>query len=115
MTLLEETKEELTNFKKKPADVKWVGSSDYGWMTWEEFEKVSDFEYVNGFGSAHIAEDLVIVGTDWWLERCEYDGSEWWDFKKLHRKPKEHCPNMKVGGEDVMWEDLKEINQTEVH
>lgn len=36
--------------------------------------------YDAGYGSAEIREDLLIVGTDWWLERDEYDGSEWWTF-----------------------------------
>lgn len=25
----------------------------------------------------------MVVGDDWWLERHEYDGSEWWEFKRL--------------------------------
>ena len=28
--------------------------------------------YNNGYGSAEIREDLVIVGNGWWLERDEY-------------------------------------------
>ena len=37
----------------------------------------------SGYGSAEIREDLVIVGKDWWLERDEYDGSEWWAFHTM--------------------------------
>lgn len=36
--------------------------------------------YDSGYGSAEIREDLLIVGDGWWLERREYDGSEWWEF-----------------------------------
>ena len=36
--------------------------------------------YDSGYGSAEIREDLTIVGEGWWLERDEYDGSEWWAF-----------------------------------
>ena len=31
--------------------------------------------------------DLLIVGDDWWLERHEYDGAEWWEFKTLPCEP----------------------------
>jgi hypothetical protein len=30
----------------------------------------------------------MVIGSDWWLERHEYDGSEWWEFKSLP-KPRE--------------------------
>ena len=39
--------------------------------------------YDAGYGSAKIREDLVIIGTDWWLERKEYDGKEWWSFLSM--------------------------------
>lgn len=39
--------------------------------------------YDAGFGAAEIREDLVIVGKNWWLERREYDGSEWWVFRTM--------------------------------
>lgn len=29
-----------------------------------------------------------MAGDDWWLERAEYDGSEWWKFKTLPVEPK---------------------------
>lgn len=40
-----------------------------------------DFEYDHGYGSQEL------FGTVWledgtWLERGEYDGSEWWEYKK---------------------------------
>jgi len=47
-------------------------------------------EYDSGYGATKVAKDLVIVGEDWWLERCEYNGSEWWEFKTLPVKPKAH-------------------------
>ena len=43
----------------------------------------SGFNYDNGFGGAEVHGDLKIVGNDWWMERGEYDGSEWWEFKTL--------------------------------
>jgi len=88
--LLKETLEVLWQHGKKSGDVKWCGTKN-GWCTWDEFRSVAkDIEYDNGYGTAMIADDLVIVGEDWWLERHEYDGSEWWEFKTLPVKPKVH-------------------------
>lgn len=52
-------------------------------VTWEDFAKFGDVEYYSSFGSVEIARDLVVVGDGWWLERHEYDGSEWWEYKEL--------------------------------
>jgi len=38
------------------------------------------------------------VGDDWWLERHEYDGSEWWVFQKLPIKPQNKIEPNKVTG-----------------
>lgn len=32
---------------------------------------------------------LIVVGKDFWLERHEYDGSEWWEFKSIPMEPEE--------------------------
>lgn len=82
--LIEETVKNLGYEKYAPNDVKWVGSCDGRYaMSWIEFtEKFKGLTYDAGFGGAEIAYDLVVVGDDWWLERHEYDGSEWWEFKK---------------------------------
>ena len=90
--LLEETKEKLVGCHKTPKDVLWVGTSDGSEaITWEEFEKMADFDYDNGYGAVDIRLNLVIVGKDWWLERYEYDGDEFWIYKKqpkLQENPK---------------------------
>ena len=50
---------------------------------WDEFAIVADnYNYDSGFGSAEVNEDLKIIGYNWWMERREYDGAEWWEFKK---------------------------------
>lgn len=37
--------------------------------------------YYDGYGATEINEHLKIIFTDdSWLERREYDGSEWWEF-----------------------------------
>jgi len=78
--LLKETIQELLDNGKVPNDVKWVGNNKI-WFTWEEFSKIADFTYDHSYGIQKIKEELVVVGDDWWLERMEYDGSEWWEFK----------------------------------
>lgn len=82
-----ETLDELTKNGKKPSDVKWCGSRGHFQFSFDDFLKIADIEYDSGYGGNEIARDLVIVGENWWLERGEYDGSEWWEFKTLPLKP----------------------------
>ena len=102
INFLAETIEKLNQFKLTPKDVCWVGILDKDEldelnpdseknisMTWDTFKKNADFEYDNGVGMRHINLNLIVVGSDWWLERHDYDGSEWWEFKKLPVRPKE--------------------------
>jgi hypothetical protein len=59
--------------------------------TKEEFDQFLDsldFEYDNGYGSQ------VLFGTVWfrdgsWMERGEYDGSEWWELRRRPEIPQE--------------------------
>ena len=93
-TLLKETIRVLREYDKTPADVKWCGSKSFGWFTWDEFASVADRDY--GFSGllddahAKVAIDLVIVGSDWWLERYTCNEKEWWEFKALPNKPDVH-------------------------
>lgn len=41
-----------------------------------------DFTYDNGFGGQELY-GTVVFKDESWLERGEYDGSEWWNYKKL--------------------------------
>lgn len=86
INLLDETICELVANGKDSDDVLWVGDKD-GYTTWSEFVSKADEEYDNGYGGNEVQDKLVIVGSDWWLERGEYDGSEWWEFKSLPKKP----------------------------
>jgi len=98
MNLLEETLTKLEMNGKSEKDVKWVGDIKSGYInshirsfsgvkTWSEFKKIAkNIDYDNGYGGVEISENLVVVGDNWWLERHEYDGSEWWEFKTLPKK-----------------------------
>lgn len=95
--LLKETIDELNTYGKVGDDVLWVGRVCWigigdckaYYTTWEDFCSKADFEYDSGYGEPEIPMDLIVVGKDFWLERCEYDGSEWWEFKTMPIKPKE--------------------------
>lgn len=81
MNLYNETTDDLTRYNKTWNDVVWVGSSDGKYIYDKNtLESLFDIEYDSGYGRNYICTDLVICGTDWWMERGEYDGSEWWNF-----------------------------------
>lgn len=109
-TFLEETKEMLKECGKSPQDVRWCGSYEFGWFSWEEFVKVANFEYDEGFGAQEVARDLIIVGDDFWLERREYDGSEWWEMASFPGKPKNKAVPKYLYKKDECESSLKELN-----
>lgn len=94
INFLEETLDMLKDCGKTEDDVIWVGRCEY-WAssypdvknTWEWFKSKANFEYDNGYGGAEIPLSLVVVGEDFWLERHEYDGSEWWEYKRIPTEP----------------------------
>ena len=100
INLLEETIAELQANGKQESDVLWVGDAYYNFnhdahpyisykSTWEDFCSKANFEYNNGYGGNEISMNLIVVGKDFWLERHEYDGSEWWEFKTMPIEPEE--------------------------
>ena len=80
--LLEETTKVLSKYDKKPSDVLWVGNKKHK-TTWDNFSQVANNTYDNGFGAPVVDVALVVMGSDFWLERHEYDGSEWWKYKSF--------------------------------
>ena len=95
-------------------DVKFIQGDDFKVSNnKDELLELMNFEYDDGYGAPQIAEDLIIVGDNWWLERGEYDGSEWWEYKETPR------PNLKlkeikrfqVKDDQVGWESLKDVNE----
>ena len=55
--LLQETLKALEDNGKTPNDVLWVGDLEKK-TTWENFAKLAEFEYDNGFGGCMIQEEL---------------------------------------------------------
>lgn len=78
--LLEETLQALRENGKTEKDVLYVESFPLT-TSWEAFKRNANFNYDDGYGCNEISLSLKIVGDSWWLERNEYDGSEWWEFK----------------------------------
>lgn len=109
--LLDETMEALKSHNKDIGDVIWVGSADGQYaISWFEFIMIAPITYNDSYGSQKIAKDLVIVGKDFWLERGEYDGSEWWEYKtipSLELEPKTFSSVM--NGDS--WASIEEMNR----
>lgn len=110
INLLEETEEELVTHNKTSDDVLWIGGSDFT-ISIEEFKKLANQEYDNGFGAPEVAQDLKVVGKDWWLQRHEYDGAEHWDYMTYPKKPSEQKSVKRVITCNIGWETLREMQE----
>lgn len=84
--LWEETIADLEENGKKWEDVEFVCTDDYVLVNFEKEAK--EIYYDSGYGGAEIPMNLKVVGSDFWMERHEYDGSEWWEYKTMPKKPK---------------------------
>lgn len=110
--LWEETIEFLKENDKTFEDVLYIQGIDFK-VTKENFEIVAKkTDYDSGFGAQRVATDLVLVGDGWWVERCEYDGSEWWEFKTIPtEKDKVVFISYLDGG---MWDTIKDLNEVKL-
>ena len=81
INLWEETLDKLKVSNKTIDDVCYIICQNYI-IPIDEYKKIADCTYDNGYGLPVVNVDLKIVGDDWWLEREEYDGSEWFSFKQ---------------------------------
>ncbi len=106
--LLAETIEILEKHGKTLDDIDWFGGEDFQ-ISREQFIELANIEYDPGYGRQEIANDLILVGKDFWLERHEYDGAEWWAFKCPPPKP----PEIRVIHtlSEAGWGTLKQINE----
>lgn len=108
MNLKQETINVLEQHGLSVDDIEWIGTKEYT-IPFDRELSVLDVEYYGGYGGQEIAHDLIIVGKDFWLERLEYDGAEWWEFKTMPTKPNELRNYTKVN--DGSWHALSEINE----
>jgi hypothetical protein len=115
MNLLEETKKAITESGHTADDIVFIGSERTGHRcTWEEFQTIANVDYDSGFGSAEVAQDLIVVFKDGQkLWRGEYDGSEWWSLSSPFVMPEASHPISRltvVGTDRCGWTDLSELN-----
>jgi hypothetical protein len=98
--LLFETIRALKEYGKTPEDIEFFqavgGALELKTCDWAGFVAYAETHFASyypGHGSQEVPAALVIVGSNWWLERSEYDGAEWWSFKQ---KPEPHRKVRKV-------------------
>ena len=124
MNLKEETLNVLHNHGKHKADVKYVCGEDFQ-ISLGQFWELSDTEYDSSYGAPEIAQDLMLIGDDFWMERGEYEGAELWDF---HTMPdttglpireitalsvRQYNAICKPEYGKICWETLSELNEEE--
>ena len=77
--LLNETIEELEKCGVGLFDVKAIQVNGRR-ISVKRFRELADREYDNGYGTQLVLPTLMVILNDGtWLERREYDGSEWWN------------------------------------
>ena len=74
----------LPNFDKDEVEI--TLPLPYSMHQLRTFLEALDFEYDSGYGSQHIGGVIWLNETNEWLERREYDGSEWWEHM--------YCPDI---------------------
>ena len=112
MNLLQETIECMKENGVDFTDVSFIGSADgkYG-MSCADFCVMADKEYDDGYGSAEVATDLIILFSDGSIMwRDEYDGSEWWNFRKQFKEPDQYIQIKNIFVGDGFHDKLKYLN-----
>ena len=115
MNLKKETIKAINESEHSKGSVVFVGSSesDYG-MSYEEFEKISDFEYDNGYGAQEVPYDLIVLFDDnSYLERDEYDGAECWRLAGKINYKRVLIPFTQKGLRNGMWNTIAELEEKE--
>lgn len=114
--LLHETREGMTRFGLTSEDVVYIGSLGSRYApayscSWAEFERLADFEYDDGYGSAEIPGELkIFFANGGCFQRYADDGSEYWEYIAPFNRPVETLPirTLQGGG----WRNLHELHQT---
>lgn len=107
--LLAETIAVLREYNKTLADIQWVGDFEGHYIPVHRFIELANADYDGGFGSPKVPEDLVVCGDNWWLERGEYDGSEWWEYKTMPIEPDTELNVRTLTG--GMWSSLWSMSE----
>lgn len=82
-TILEEVLELMEVNNRTEEDIHWVGCADFH-FTWGKFKELANQHE----GENELAEDLVIVGEDWYIDISEEnEGWRGWTFHAIPQKP----------------------------
>ena len=54
---------------------------------YQEFLEKLDFEYDSGYGIQHMYGTVWFTEPGVWMERRDYDGSEWWEIYRCPEIP----------------------------
>ena len=113
MNLWAETERDLIRLGKSWDDVVAVVGNCFR-ISKEQFKELAlKTDYDNSWGAPEVATDLKIIGSDFWLERYEYDGSEWWEYKTMPNinLPLKSVKRLSISGTlDCGWMSLDELN-----
>lgn len=116
--LLDETLAEMRAAGQREEDVAFVEFDEDGPVaTWEAFGAAArGLIYDNGYGSQEVLPSLRIAFKDGtWLERREYDGSEWWELAvpPIAGRPFGNVPKLRAHGywepSGSGWEDSADL------
>ena len=107
--LKDETLGVLANYGKTIDDILWIGTKNFR-IPSALFWGLANKEYDSGYGCPHVATDLLIVGEDFWLEREEYNGFEWWEYREKPQCPFAAWSNIHRIIDDDGWETVEEMN-----
>lgn len=78
--------EMLKNHGKSVDDVIWAGCEKFK-IPLEHFWKRADTLYDENDDITQVAQDLIIVGKDFWIERRGFADEEWFEYKKFPQMP----------------------------
>ena len=109
VNLYEETMIVLKEKGKSLNDIKFIKGDDFDITVDNFIEVAKKTDYDDGYGAAEVAVDLKIVGEDWFLQRREYDGSEWWEYITIPNRTNKIVNIKNLAGD--LWHTLKEINE----
>lgn len=114
INFFDETLEFIVQSGHKEEDVMFIGSADGRYrMNWEKFKEKANFFYDCGFGASEIAVDLIVYFNDGtYMDRGEYDGSEWWQYHGLlnFSEEDEYKDFNILGGSEYMWNSVEMMN-----
>lgn len=80
---------DLSDFESHSCDKKLILKVGHTEKEMEAFLNELDFEYDSGYSIQYLFGTIWLKSNEAWLERGEYDGSEWWEYKERPEITKE--------------------------